>query len=259
MDTAAQRKEAVIIAHLPGDASPVDGGCARIAASPPVNSMPSPSEPSRPASPHVVLRLPRRALVIAAIAFGVGLLLFVIVWWAGRDKRFYTAEPLAGLSTDTVVEALPEPMPAGDGASGMEEAPASPPDERPQLVETAPAPLQNAVPAAADAQAATPPANGNTSPALAPGASPVPLAGQTPAPVYPPSAMRRRETGTVLLHVDVGVDGIPTRVQLAERSGSRALDRAAVEAVRRWRFSPAQRDGQPIPSSIVIPVDFNLQ
>jgi protein TonB len=35
-------------------------------------------------------------------------------------------------------------------------------------------------------------------------------------------------------------------VQVAGSSGSDALDRAAVDAVRGWRFSPATRDGAPI-------------
>ena len=221
-----------------------------------MNPMSSPSERSSSnASPEFVFRLPRRALTIAGIAFAVGLLLFLVIWWAGRDQRFYTAQPAATGPQDSIVEALPEPMPAGEGASGMEEPRTPQPDERPQLVETAPPPPPVAEPVAPVA----PQAPAAPSVTLAPGASPVPISGQSPPPTYPASAMRRGERGTVLLRVDVGVDGVPSKVSIEHRSGSRALDRAAVDAVRQWRFHPAQRDGQPVPASLVVPIDFNVR
>lgn len=70
---------------------------------------------------------------------------------------------------------------------------------------------------------------------------------------------RRGETGTVLLRVHVGPDGQPYSVDLVQSSGSRALDRAASDAVRRWRFRPAVRDGQAIAASVQVPITFNLQ
>ncbi|MFA4788634.1 energy transducer TonB, partial [Xanthomonas perforans] len=45
-------------------------------------------------------------------------------------------------------------------------------------------------------------------------------------------------------------------VTLVQRSGSRDLDRAAMEAVRHWRFHPAQRNGQPVAGSMDIPFEF---
>ena len=50
--------------------------------------------------------------------------------------------------------------------------------------------------------------------------------------------------------------GMPAGVALVQRSGSRDLDRAAMEAVRDWRFQPAQRNGKAIAASLVIPIDF---
>lgn len=79
------------------------------------------------------------------------------------------------------------------------------------------------------------------------------------APTYPASAVRNREEGTVMLVVDVGVDGRPTDVRVQERSRSRDLDRAAIEAVRGWTFEPAIRDGKPEASSVRVPVDFQLE
>ena len=47
------------------------------------------------------------------------------------------------------------------------------------------------------------------------------------------------------------------RLDLAQSSGNRDLDRAALEAVRRWRFQPAQRNGQPVSATVIIPLEFN--
>ncbi|WP_234885705.1 energy transducer TonB, partial [Xanthomonas perforans] len=45
-------------------------------------------------------------------------------------------------------------------------------------------------------------------------------------------------------------------IAATQRSGSRDLDRAAMEAVRHWRFHPAQRNGQPVAGSMDIPFEF---
>ena len=91
---------------------------------------------------------------------------------------------------------------------------------------------------------------------FAPGEQPVPIKGQMPPPRYPAAALRRGESGTVLVRVEVDTAGMPAGVALVQRSGSRDLDRAAMEAVRGWRFQPAQRNGQAIAASLVIPIDF---
>lgn len=211
----------------------------------------------QPHDPHFTFRLPRTALRNAAIAFGIGLLLFVIVWWVGRDDGFYTPEAAAP-GKPLPIEALPEPLSTGAGASGMEEpAPRPAAEERPQLVEEAPMPPPvsetplPAVPGDAPAPTAAVP--------LAPGDVPVPIPGQTPAPEYPAAAMRNGDQGTVMVRVEVGTDGVPTSVEVAQRSGSRDLDRAAVNAVRQWRFQPAQRDGQPVPGAVTVPIDFKMR
>ena len=84
---------------------------------------------------------------------------------------------------------------------------------------------------------------------------PQPLA-SNPMPKYPVAALRRNEGGTVLLRVSVGSDGSPTDIDVAQRSGSRDLDRAAINAVRKWEFRPATRNGQPVASIVDVPVEF---
>lgn len=85
-----------------------------------------------------------------------------------------------------------------------------------------------------------------------------PLPGRTPAPEYPAVALRRGEGGTVVLRVAVGADGRPGDIEVSRHGGSRELDRAAVEAVRQWRFAPATERGQAVASVVEVPVDFKL-
>lgn len=213
---------------------------------------------SNPPDHDYVFRLPRSALRIAGIAFGIGLVLFLIVWWMGRDQAFYKVEPTAPGKPLSELEALPEPLAGGDSASDMPSAGTGAEQaDRPQLVETTPPPLPT--PIDESALPAAPEAGDSTAPgivALAPGDQPVPLNGQTPPPRYPSEALRRGESGTVLVRVEVDANGAPAGVALVQRSGSRDLDRAAMEAVRKWRFMPAQRDGQAVAASLVIPIDF---
>ena len=197
--------------------------------------------------------MPANSLKIAGIAFCAGLLLFVLVWLNARRHDEVPvadpAQPQAEASNDTP---LPEPLPASAGASDMPDArPEAPAEEKPQLVETAPAPPQPL----AEAPTTAPTAPAAPAPASTPGDRPVPLPGQSP-PTYPPAALRRGESGTVVVRVDVDAGGVPLDAKIVQRSGSRDLDRAALDAVRRWRFQPAQSNGQPMVGSVEIPFDF---
>ncbi len=207
---------------------------------------------SSPAKSFTV-HIPRNALKIAGIAFGVGVLLFVVVWLTGRDKEFFRADdPATQTPQETAqVEPLPEPLAAAAGSSDMPDAkPAPVQEEAPKLVETAPPPPASIEPAPA-APGSTAPATGNS--------QPMPVAGQSPPPAYPSGALRRGESGSVVVRVDVDVTGYANNITVIQRSGSRDLDRAATDAVRRWRFTPALSNGQPVPGSIEVPFDFKPQ
>lgn len=75
---------------------------------------------------------------------------------------------------------------------------------------------------------------------------------------YPPSSVRAREEGQVLLNVLVDADGRAQRVEIARGSGHAALDAAAREAVLRARFKPVLRDGVAIAAWGVVPIRFRL-
>ena len=79
-----------------------------------------------------------------------------------------------------------------------------------------------------------------------------------PTPAYPIPSRRRREEGIVLLNVQVEADGTPAAVSLNRSCGHPLLDRAALDAVRRWTFEPARAAGLPVSSLVVIPVRFSL-
>lgn len=79
-----------------------------------------------------------------------------------------------------------------------------------------------------------------------------------PKPVYPPEARRRNEQGLVVLDVLITGEGTPQSVTVARSSGHAMLDKAAVEAVRQWRFSPARIGNLPMASRVEVPVRFKL-
>lgn len=79
------------------------------------------------------------------------------------------------------------------------------------------------------------------------------------APVYPRAARKRGEQGTVFVRALVGRDGKPVQVAVASGKGVWAgLDKAAVDAVKQWTFTPAKMKGKPVAVWVVIPVKFKL-
>lgn len=77
-------------------------------------------------------------------------------------------------------------------------------------------------------------------------------------PRYPMSARRKREQGTVVLSVTLGLDGRVTGVAIARSSGFASLDDAARDAVRHWRWAPTLRDGEPVMVRGVVEIPFVL-
>ena len=80
-----------------------------------------------------------------------------------------------------------------------------------------------------------------------------------PRPAYPLLAIRQGAQGQVLLLVDVLTDGRAGRIELEKSSGHAALDAAAINAVRAWRFTPARKDGLLAAQTVSIPIQFNLK
>lgn len=81
---------------------------------------------------------------------------------------------------------------------------------------------------------------------------------RNPSPEYPSVSRERGEEGTVLLRVRIDREGEPLEVNVRESSGYKRLDRAAVETVSDWSFSPAEEDGSAVRSNVLVPVKFNI-
>ncbi|MBB3858624.1 protein TonB [Xanthomonas arboricola] len=60
----------------------------------------------------------------------------------------------------------------------------------------------------------------------------------TPAPRYPPEALRAGTSGEVLVEITVGTDGSITASRVLRATPPRVFDREALNAVKRWRFEP---------------------
>lgn len=80
-----------------------------------------------------------------------------------------------------------------------------------------------------------------------------------PKPDYPLLARRRAIEGTVLVRAEVGAGGECLDADLKKSSGAGILDRAALEAVKKWRFVPARRGNQAVIAWVEVPIKFELE
>ncbi len=72
---------------------------------------------------------------------------------------------------------------------------------------------------------------------------------------YTPFAMHDRVKGTVQLRLVVDAQGAASRVTITQPLGY-GLDEKAVEAVQKFRFAPATKDGAPLDSVVLLNEDF---
>jgi len=160
----------------------------------------------------------RRVSPALLVALALAVAAFAAWWYAQREA----GQPLATEPAPVAAPAAGTPEPA-TAARGAEPAASARPSSRPAPADRAPRPLA-----------------GN------------------PLPEYPRSALRAGAEGGVVLSIVVGSDGTPTDVQVVRRTGTRdrAFDRAAIEAARQWRFEPAVRDGETVPATVQLPIEF---
>lgn len=84
-----------------------------------------------------------------------------------------------------------------------------------------------------------------------------PRALDTPDPEYSEEARKAKYQGVCILWLIVGPDGKPRDVKVA-RSLGMGLDQKAIEAVKKWTFEPAMKDGKPVAVQINVEVNFRL-
>jgi len=85
-----------------------------------------------------------------------------------------------------------------------------------------------------------------------------PKAVSMPQPEYTDQARRKKINGTVLLSLVVGADGT-VRDPAVTRSLDKGLDKQALETVKKWKFEPATKDGQPVAVRIDVEVSFRIR
>lgn len=78
-------------------------------------------------------------------------------------------------------------------------------------------------------------------------------------PRYPIDSRRKREQGTVVLTLTLGVDGAVESLAVTQSSGFPRLDSAARDAVRGWRWKPMIRDGQVVRVRGIVEIPFVLR
>lgn len=174
-------------------------------------------------------------------------------------------------------QAVPEPRVASIAERKPPVAPAPGPapekrkQELPARLESADHPAPAARLHAGAGRPAAPPAEGageagagresaaSPEPAAAALRQAVPLAADNRPPEYPALARKRGWEGKVLLAVEVASDGFVQAVRVQTGSGHDLLDEAALRAVRKWRFQPGTRDGEPVAMQVLVPVHFILK
>lgn len=228
----------------------------RLVAPAPATFLPGPSYASQSARP--------RGAAMIGSALAVGLLFSAMVWMnvaphAQRQHHIVTMD----------LTAPPPPAaPASKPVAKVEDMPQLP--QKVAQPEADTPPLAVAIPVGQDVapQPPAPPAP----PAPAPAAA-APKAPAGPAevsdmgarllsfrpPAYPLESRRMMEEGTVTLALLVGTDGRVVEISVANSSGFARLDKAALDAVRQWRWTPMMRGGEAVMLRGTLKIPFSLK
>lgn len=77
-------------------------------------------------------------------------------------------------------------------------------------------------------------------------------------PVYPPGMIREEREGVVTVRVLVGTDGRVKALEAVRADAPAFLEATRKQAISKWRFLPATRDGEPVESWREMTVRFEL-
>lgn len=75
---------------------------------------------------------------------------------------------------------------------------------------------------------------------------------------YPPAARRSRRQGWVEVEYTVNTDGSVSNAHVIDSKPGRLFDHAATDAVERWKYEPALRNGEPMPVTKRTRINFKL-
>lgn len=203
----------------------------------------------------------------AASWLGFALVLAVhalAIWWLMAQRLLPMPDEAVTLMVNFIAppapqQAAPKPAPKPPEPKPLPKAPPR------QLVAQAPV-LSPAEPVAPPAPELPVVAPAPAAPAMPLPAGPVALGGELSvvcperrAPVYPPMSRRLGESGKVVLRVTLNAQGRVAKATVNQSSGFNRLDEAALAAVREWRCTPAQRNGQAVEATALQPFNFVLE
>jgi protein TonB len=90
------------------------------------------------------------------------------------------------------------------------------------------------------------------------GARPDPRFARALQPDYPPSERRAEREGRVTVRVLVGIDGRVKQIELVSAASDQFFEATRRQALEKWRFTPATRDGIPEEAWRTMSVTFVL-
>jgi TonB family protein len=76
-------------------------------------------------------------------------------------------------------------------------------------------------------------------------------------PEFTDEARKAKYQGAVIVSIIVDAQGMPRNVHVTRPLGM-GLDQKAIEAVMKFRFKPAMKDGKPVPVQVSIEINFRL-
>jgi protein TonB len=81
---------------------------------------------------------------------------------------------------------------------------------------------------------------------------------RAPPPDYPENALNQHVTGSVTLQFTVDVNGEPRDIHVVEATPPGVFDRAAIAAIRHWRYAPTVVNGAPVEVPVKTLMRFEL-
>jgi protein TonB len=148
-----------------------------------------------------------------------------------------TAQAKSVPSTPLAPVPTPSPAPIAPAAPALPQAIADP------------APSATAATGSLQAQPAVAAAAPSPVPAPSPKAEPTSVEADylvKPNREFPLRCQRRREQGTVVVHVLIGLDGRAEKAEIASSSGSACLNREALDTALSAQYKPVMRGGLPV-------------
>jgi len=82
-----------------------------------------------------------------------------------------------------------------------------------------------------------------------------PKATFAPDPKFPDLPPDAEQHGLVVLLVGINTKGHVAAVRVL-RSDEKAFEQSAVETVKKWKFKPAEKSGQPVPVQVTVEMKF---